>query len=99
VLAVRGIRNWLLQGPGGVLAQTRVASWTPAGTEIKATVYVLLLGNGNNVANDEGEVCLDLGALPPSDPLLLALPELAHELHHLGYAYWRNQDEQVQAVM
>ena len=73
-------------------AARRALACLPPGTALQATVFVLLCGDRQALANDRGEVTIDLQVVPsiPADPYMLAL--LAHELHHIGLDWCRQRD-------
>lgn len=64
--------------------EARVMRLLPVGTQIRATVHVLIDGSGG-YASPDGDIVLDLTQVPPSDPWAIGQWTLAHELHHVGY--------------
>ena len=76
-------------------AARRALACLPPGTALPVTVFVLLSGDRQALANDRGEVTIDLQVVPsiPAAPYMLAL--LAHELHHIGLDWCRQRDPAV----
>ncbi len=73
-------------------AAARALAWLPSGTALDATVYILLSGDRQGLANGRGEVTLDLLAVPSLPASAWMTPLLAHELHHIGSDGCRERD-------
>ena len=79
-------------------AASQALALLPTGTPLQATVYVLLSGDRQGLANRRAEVTLDLLSIPATSAELLTIPSVAHELHHIGLDWWQKRDARLTRV-
>ncbi len=80
-------------------AADRALALLPTGTPLQATVYVLLSGDRQGLANGRAEVSLDLLSIPATSAQQLTMPLVAHELHHIGFDWCQVRDRHAQRVL
>lgn len=79
-------------------AAGRAKTMLPPDCPLEARVFVLLSGDHQGMATDDGEVTLDLAVIPPVPAAGWFGPLLAHELHHVGSAWCWRRDPAAAAV-
>lgn len=80
-------------------AADRTLAFLPPGTPLKATVFVVLTGDRQGLANRRAEVTLDLLSIPATSAEQLTMPLVAHELHHIGFDWCQALDLRAQRVL
>ena len=80
-------------------AARAAAAALPAGTALSTTVFVLLSGDRQGMVNADGEVSMDLLAVPTVPAERWHLANLAHELHHVGSSWCRQYDPSAARVL
>lgn len=71
----------------------------PDDTEIEVKLYIVIDGiNGGSII-DSHTICFDLWSIFPELGQELFIYFLAHELHHIGVRFWRDQDRNRQKLL